>query len=135
MKELQSMNILECSGGSDFGPFWPHIRLGEYIRQGEQFWAEKEINIMEYATAKSTVDMLHKIETIEKEIMDLKLTVLKELTPTGKKVISLKGILKGVEISEQDITTAKQSLYCFNSKISQTTHNHKRQNPSKTGLC
>ena len=66
---------------------------------------------MEYAAAKSTVDMLHKIESIEKEIMDLKLTVLKELTPTGKKVISLKGILKGVEISEQDITTAKQSLY------------------------
>ncbi len=66
---------------------------------------------MEYAAAKSTVDMLHKIESIEKEIMDLKLTVLKELTPTGKKVISLKGILKGVEISDQDIATAKQSLY------------------------
>lgn len=66
---------------------------------------------MEYAAAKSTVDMLHKIETIEKEIMDLKLTVLKELAPTGEKVISLKGILKGVEISEQDIATAKQSLY------------------------
>lgn len=66
---------------------------------------------MEYATAKSTVDMLHKIETIEKEIMDLKLTVLKELTPTGKKVISLKGILKGVEITEQDINAAKKSLY------------------------
>ena len=66
---------------------------------------------MEYAAAKSTVDMLHKIENIEKEIMDLKLTVLKELAPTGKKVISLKGILKGVEISEQDIATAKQSLY------------------------
>ncbi len=66
---------------------------------------------MEYAAAKSTVDMLHKIESIEKEIMDLKLTVLKELTPTGKEVISLKGILKGVEISDQDIATAKQSLY------------------------
>jgi hypothetical protein len=72
---------------------------------------EKEINIMEYAAAKSTVDMLHKIETIEKEIMDLKLTVLKKLTPMGKKLISLKGILKGVEVTERDITSAKESLY------------------------
>ena len=55
--------------------------------------------------------MLHKIETIEKEIMDLKLTVLKELTPTGKKVISLKGVIKGVEVTERDITSAKESLY------------------------
>ena len=66
---------------------------------------------MEHVAAKSTVDILHKIETIEKEIIDLKLTVLKELTPTGKKVISLKGILKGVEITEQDINAAKKSLY------------------------
>jgi hypothetical protein len=73
--------------------------------------SEKEMNIMEHAAAKSTVDILHKIETIEKEIIDLKLTVLKELTPTGKKVISLKGILKGVEITEQDINAAKKSLY------------------------
>ena len=69
------------------------------------------MNIMEHVAAKSTVDILHKIETIEKEIIDLKLTVLKELTPTGKKVISLKGILKGVEITEQDINAAKKSLY------------------------
>ncbi|TVM03265.1 MAG: hypothetical protein CV087_06185 [Candidatus Brocadia sp. WS118] len=58
-----------------------------------------------------TIDMLHKIETIEKEIMDLKLTVLKELTPTGKKVISLKGILKGVDITDGEVTFAKKSLY------------------------
>ncbi len=56
-------------------------------------------------------DMLHKIESIEKEIMDLKLFILKKLSPTGKKVISLKGILKGVDISEQDITDAKKSLH------------------------
>jgi len=66
---------------------------------------------MKHATTKGTVDMLHKIETIEKEVMDLKLSVLKKLTPTGKKVISLKGILKGVDISEQDIADAKKSLY------------------------
>ena len=66
---------------------------------------------MKHAATKSTVDMLHKIETIEKEVMDLKLSVLKKLTPSGKKVVSLKGILKGVEITQQDINNAKKSLY------------------------
>ncbi|MCL5061875.1 MAG: hypothetical protein M0Z70_11455 [Nitrospiraceae bacterium] len=66
---------------------------------------------MKQATAKSSTDMLHKIETIEKEIMDLKLSVLKKLTPTGKKIVSLKGILKGVDITDEDIASAKRSLY------------------------
>jgi hypothetical protein len=55
--------------------------------------------------------MLQKIENIEKEVMALKLTLLKSLTPSGKKVISLKGIIKGVEISEEDVSIAKKSLY------------------------
>ena len=66
---------------------------------------------MKHAAAKSTVDILHKIEIIEKEIMGLKLSVLKKLTPTSQNVISIKGILKGVEISEKDIKAAKKSLY------------------------
>ena len=66
---------------------------------------------MKHASAKSTVDMLHKIETIEKEVMGLKLSVLKKLTPSGQNVVSLKGVLKGVEITAQDINTAKKSLY------------------------
>ncbi len=66
---------------------------------------------MKQATAKSTVDMLHKIETIEKEVMDLKLSVLKKLIPSGKKTISLKGILKGADITDKDISSAKKSLY------------------------
>ena len=66
---------------------------------------------MKHTATKSTVDILHKIETIEKDIMDLKLTILNNLTPSKKKVISLKGILKGIEITEQDIETAKKSLY------------------------
>ena len=63
------------------------------------------------AALKSTPDILHKIEAIEKEVMDLKLSVLKKLTPTGKKVISLKGILKDVDVTEADISLAKKSLY------------------------
>jgi hypothetical protein len=43
--------------------------------------------------------------------MGLKLTLLKNLTPTGRKIISLKGILKGVVITEEDIFSAKKSLY------------------------
>ena len=66
---------------------------------------------MKHAATKSTVKMLHKIETIEKEVMSLKLSVLKKLTPTKQNVVSLKGILKNVEISEKDITAAKKSLY------------------------
>ena len=60
---------------------------------------------------KSTVAILHKIETIEREVMDLKLSILNDLTPSKKKLISLKGILKGIEITEQDINIAKKSLY------------------------
>jgi hypothetical protein len=66
---------------------------------------------MKQVLIKSTVDMLQKIETIEKEVMDLKVSVLRKLAPTGKKVISLKGILKDVDITEEDIASAKKSLY------------------------
>ena len=59
--------------------------------------------------------MLQKIEAIEKEVMDLKVYVLKKLAPTGKKAVSLKGILKGIEITDEDINSAKRSLY---SKVS-----------------
>ena len=66
---------------------------------------------MKQIVAKDTVDVLHKIKTIEKEIMDLKVFILKKLTPTGKKIISLKGILKGIDVSDEDIASAKKSLY------------------------
>lgn len=66
---------------------------------------------MKQVALNDTVDILHKIETIEKEVMDLKLSVLKKLPPTGKKPISLKGIIKGVEITQKDIAFAKKSLY------------------------
>jgi len=66
---------------------------------------------MKHAEVKNTFNVLHKIETIEKEVMDLKLFVIKKLTPTFKKIITLKGILKGVNITDDDITCAKKSLY------------------------
>ena len=66
---------------------------------------------MKHTPSKTTADILYKIQNIEKEVLDLKLSILKDLSSSGKKVISLKGILKGVDITEQDVTTAKKSLY------------------------
>ena len=65
---------------------------------------------MKTASIKNTADILHKIESIEKEVKDLKLSVLKKLTPSGKKVIKLKGILRGIDITDEDIASAKKSL-------------------------
>ena len=66
---------------------------------------------MKQAAFNDSVDMLRTIETIEKEVMELKLPVLKKLTPSGKKVVSLKGILKGVDVTDEDITSVKKELY------------------------
>jgi hypothetical protein len=65
---------------------------------------------MKLAAATATADILHKIELIEKEVMKLKLSVLKKLAPTGKNIISLKGILKGIPITDKDIAAARKSL-------------------------
>jgi len=66
---------------------------------------------MKHTATKSTAEILHKIEDIEKDVMNLKLSVLKGFSPSGGKIISLKGILKGIEITEQDIIDVKKSLY------------------------
>ncbi len=66
---------------------------------------------MKQAVAENTVDILHKIEIIEKDVMELKLAVLKKVSLSKKKIVKLKGILKGVNITEEDIISAKKSLY------------------------
>ncbi len=48
-----------------------------------------------------------KLESLEKEILKLK----KGVFGFGKKNISLKGILKGVDIKDEDIEKAKKSLF------------------------
>ena len=63
------------------------------------------------STALNNLKVLHKLETIEKEVMDLRLSILKKFAPTGKKTASFRGILKGVNITDEDISTAKKSLY------------------------
>ncbi len=59
----------------------------------------------------NNLKVLHKLETIEKEVMDLKLSILKKFAPTGKKTTSFRGILKGVVITDADISDVKKSLY------------------------
>jgi hypothetical protein len=71
----------------------------------------EEVTVTKQTIPKSAVDMLQKIEAIEKEVKDLKLSILKKLAPTGKKAVSLKGILRGVEVTDEDIHSAKKSLY------------------------
>lgn len=62
-------------------------------------------------TAKQATDLLHKIETIEEEILDLKISVLKKSSAKTGKILSLKGLLRGVDVSEQDIAEVRKSLY------------------------
>jgi hypothetical protein len=66
---------------------------------------------MKQKTLNNTDDILFKIETIEKDVMDLKRSILKRRTPTEKKIISIKGALKGIDITDKDIASAKKSLY------------------------
>jgi hypothetical protein len=66
---------------------------------------------MKQAAVKTGADMLHKIESIEKEVMGLKLSLLKTITSSGSNVIKLKGVLKGVKITDEEIASSKRSLY------------------------
>ena len=69
---------------------------------------------MKQMTIETNRDVLTKIESIEKEIMELKLAVLKQHYPSRKKLVTLRGIVKGIDISDKDIAFAKKSL---NSKM------------------
>lgn len=66
---------------------------------------------MKATRIKTPANLLEKIETIEKEISDLKLIVVKKLASPGKRVISLRGVLRGVKITAADVSYARRSLY------------------------
>ena len=52
-----------------------------------------------------------KLNKIEKQIDVLKLIMAGAMQNKNKKMISLKGLLSGVEISESDISESKKSLF------------------------
>lgn len=60
---------------------------------------------------KQATDLLHKIEAIEEDVWDLKISVLKKSSSKTGKLLSLKGLLRGVDVSEQDIAEVRKSLY------------------------
>ena len=66
---------------------------------------------MKHSAAVDSSDILHKLESIEKELTGIKLSILKKLTPARKKVVSLKGIIKEVDVTDADISSAQRSLY------------------------
>jgi len=66
---------------------------------------------MKPATLESTSDILHKIEAIEHDLMTVKLSLLKKFNPSGNKVISLKGIIGGIDVTDEEVVAAKYSLY------------------------
>ena len=70
----------------------------------------REILTMKSTTVDSTSDILHKIEAIEHDLMTIKLSLLKKLTPSRKKVVSLKGIIKGIDVTDEDLVSVKSSL-------------------------
>ncbi len=65
---------------------------------------------MKHTAAKKSTDILGQIKTMEKDILNLKLSVLKRFASSGKKNIKLQGILKGIDITDKDILAVKKSL-------------------------
>lgn len=58
--------------------------------------------------------MEKKLNEIENEIVSLKTIMIQAIQqPLQKQIISLKGILKGISVSEEDIKKAKESLFNF----------------------
>jgi len=53
-----------------------------------------------------TTTLLKKIELIEKDLKEIKKSLLKKPTK-----VSLKGVLKDIQITEKDIKDAKTSLF------------------------
>ncbi len=66
---------------------------------------------MKIKTPNATVEVFHKIELIEEDVSDLKFSILKNISPSKKNLVSLKGILKGIDVTDIDIQSAKKSLY------------------------
>lgn len=60
----------------------------------------------------STAIMEKKLEKIESELYSLKSIVINLVQhPEPKKIIKLKGLLKGIKVNEGDIEEAKNSLF------------------------
>jgi hypothetical protein len=66
---------------------------------------------MKSSRAEPNSDLFNMVEALEQDIGTLKLTILKKMLPQTKKPTSLKGALKGIDITDQDIKAARKALY------------------------
>ena len=58
------------------------------------------------------MDINKKLEMLENEVSDIKSMLIKlSQSPQDRKIVSLKGLLKGIEVDEEDIEEAKASLF------------------------
>jgi hypothetical protein len=60
---------------------------------------------------KHDVDTISRISAIERDIALLKSSILRKATPSSARLVKLKGIIKGVDITDADIDAARSSLY------------------------
>ena len=66
---------------------------------------------MKHAILKPDVDTLSQIAAIERDIALLKPSILRKATPSSTRLVKLKGIIQGVDITDEDINAARSSLY------------------------
>jgi len=66
---------------------------------------------MKSSRAKINSGLFNMVEALEQDIGALKLTILKKMLPRAKKPTSLKGSLKGIEITDRDTKSVRKSLY------------------------
>ena len=58
------------------------------------------------------MDIDKKLEALEDEISNLKSMLIQLSQPSqNRKIVSLKGLLKGIKVDEKDIEKAKDSLF------------------------
>ena len=58
------------------------------------------------------MDMNKKLEELENEVSDIKSMLIRlSQSPQNRKIVSLKGLLNGIRVDEEDIEEAKKSLF------------------------
>lgn len=61
--------------------------------------------------AEGEISALSRVADLERDIALLKSSLLKTSTPSSARVVKLKGVLKGVDVTEEDIAAARRSLH------------------------
>jgi len=58
------------------------------------------------------MDINKKLEMLENEVSDIKSMLIRlSQSPQDRKIVSLKGMLKGIKVEDEDIEEAERSLF------------------------